>query len=91
MRHPRYQMVHRLEPPADPAGLACLEQRQLQQTACQARCAQAYEACLKTLEPLLQERYAQALQRYEAELDRQAAELRAYALQHWRSWRHGPW
>lgn len=88
---PRYQTVHRLEPPADPAGLACIGKCSDQLAACQARCAEAYQACVQSMEPLFQERYAEALRQYELALDRYAAELRAYELQHWLAWRHGGW
>jgi len=88
---PRYQTVYRLEPPADAAGLACIEQCAQRLTACQAQCAQTYQACVQSVQPLFQERYAQALQRYEEALDRYAAELRAYEIQHWLSWRHRGW
>jgi len=88
---PRYQTVYRLEPPADAAGLACLEKCSAQLAACQAQCAQTWQACVQSVEPLVQERYAQALQRYEEALDRYAAELRSYELQIWLDWRHGGW
>lgn len=88
---PRYQTVYRLEPPADAAGFACVERCAQELTVCQAQCAQTYQACVRSVEPLFQERYAQALQHYEQALDRYAAELRSHELQYWLSWRHGPW
>ncbi len=88
---PRYQTVYRLEPPTDASGLACIEKCSGQLSVCQAQCAQAYQACVQSLEPLVEARYLQALEGYEQALDRYAAELRAYELQYWLSWRHGPW
>lgn len=88
---PRYQTVHRLEPPNDTAGLACVERCAQKLASCQTQCAQAYQSCVQSLEPLFQERYLQALERYAQALDRYAAELRAYHLHYWLSWRHGPW
>lgn len=88
---PRYQTLHRLEPPGDAAGLACVERCAQELTTCQAQCAQTYQTCVQSLEPVVQERYAQALEAYAQALDCYAAELRAYELQYWLSWRHGPW
>lgn len=59
---PRYQTVHRLEPPADAAGLACIEKCSGQLSVCQAQCAEAYQVCVQSLEPLVQARYLQALE-----------------------------
>lgn len=88
---PRYQTVYRLEPPADAAGQACVEQCTGQLSACQTQCAQTYQACVQSVQPLVQERHLKALERYEAELDRYAADLRAYEMHLWLNWRHGPW
>lgn len=88
---PRYQTVHRLEPPTDAAGLACIGKCSDQLAACQVQCTKTYQSCVQSLEPLVQERHAEALQGYEQALDRYAAELRAYELQHWLSWRHWGW
>ena len=88
---PPYQTVYRLEPPADAAGLACLEKCSARLAACQTQGAQTYQACVQSVEPLFQQRYAQALQRYEEALDRYAAELRSYKLQIWLDWRHRGW
>lgn len=89
---PRYQTVQRYEPPADAAGRACLDRCREQQTFCQGRCSDDYQACMRRVEPLVQERYADALKEYGAELDRYWWDLRHYEMQLWQyRGRPNPW
>ncbi len=66
---PRYQITHRYEPPTHPAAVACLEKCAGRLKSCQQSCASTYQACLRRIEPLVEERYNSAIQRYERELD----------------------
>ncbi|MCU0842776.1 MAG: hypothetical protein MUC79_13815 [Thiobacillaceae bacterium] len=86
---PRYQTVYRYEPPTDPAGLACLARCEEKLAACQADCRTRYQACARETEPLVEDRYAAALQAYADELDRYRLELRQYDFGIWASWHHG--
>jgi len=88
---PRYETVHRLEPPDDAAGRACLVQCDEVLKACQSRCSQRYQACVKEVEPKLDEAYAEALRHYAFDLDSYAASLQHYEMQLWLGWHHGPW
>jgi hypothetical protein len=88
---PRYQTTYRYQPPADPAGLACLDKCTQKMEACQSQCQEKYQACLKRIEPKVDERYGEALKRYAIELDRYRAELDHYRLSLSLSWGHYPW
>lgn len=89
---PRYQTIYRYQPPADPAGLACLDKCTRKMETCQTQCQENYQACLKTIEPKkVDERHGEALKRYAAELDRYRLELYQYRLSLSLSWGHYPW
>lgn len=83
---PRYQTLYRYESPVDAAGQACVEKCGQKLAACQDRCKQVYQACLKDVEPLVDERYGEALKRYEDELERYRWELERCQLQLWLNW-----
>ena len=94
---PRYQSVYRYEAPTDAAGRACLEGCARKMADCREQCTTTTQACLKNLEPLLDERHNAALKRYEVELERYRQDLVHYDLQlslSWgypARWRHGLW
>ena len=94
---PRYQSVYRYEAPTDMASRACLEGCARKMAECREHCTTTNLACLKNLEPLLDERHNAALKRYEAELERYRQELAHYDLYlplNWgypSPWRHGLW
>ncbi len=89
---PRYQSTYRYEPPTDAAGRACLEECEHQMTACRDQCATKTQACLKDLEPLVDERYNAAMNRYGIALDCYRQELVQYELYLSMSWGYpSPW
>lgn len=92
---PRYQSAYRYEAPPDAAGRACLEGCTHKMAECREQCAAKTQACLKTLEPLLDERYHAALERYGAELENYRQERLHYdlylSLNGGYPWRYGPW
>lgn len=89
---PRYQSTYRYEPPTDAAGRACLEKCEHQMTACRDQCATKTQACLKDLEPLVDERYNAAMNRYGIALDRYRQELIQYEFYLSMSWGYpSPW
>jgi hypothetical protein len=65
---PRYQITYRYEPPTDPAAVVCLEKCTQKLETCQKNCTSTYQACLKRIEPLVEERYKKSVERYEDEL-----------------------
>jgi len=72
---PRYQSVYRYEAPTDEAGRACLEVCARKIAECREQCTTKTQACLKDLEPLVNERYHAALKHYEMELERYRQDL----------------
>lgn len=62
---PRYQTVHRYEPPADATGRSCLTLCERNLKACKDECAANHTACVQALEPEAQARYEDALEYYE--------------------------
>ncbi len=64
---PRYQVTHRHEPPINPEGIVCLGECTKQLTACQQSCTSTYQMCLQRIEPLVEQRYQEAVIRYESE------------------------
>lgn len=88
---PQYQTVYRYEPPADAKGLACLQGCEQQKESCQTDCKAQYQACQKEIEPLVEERYLQALKEYENDLRHYALTLRQYEIQQWLFWPYDYW
>jgi hypothetical protein len=88
---PRYQAVTRYEPPADPAGRACLEGCEQALTECRGHCAARYQACLKQVEPQAEAHYVEVLEGYAAELSRYRDALDRYRYDVWLGWGHDPW
>ncbi|MFH1494191.1 MAG: hypothetical protein ABIG70_05290 [Pseudomonadota bacterium] len=88
---PRYQSTYRYEPPTDAAGRACLEGCEQKMAACRDRCATRTQACLKDLEPLVDERYNAALSRYGAALEYYRQEQVRYDLYLSMNWGYSPW
>lgn len=67
---PRYQTAYRYEAPTDAVGRACLARCDQSLRACRTDCANAYTACLQSVEPEAKAQHAEALKRYEEELRR---------------------
>lgn len=92
---PRYQSVYRYDAPTDAAGRACLEDCTRKMADCREQCTTKTQACLKDMEPLVDERYKEAMQRYEVELQYYRRDLVQYDLYlslNWgHPWRHGFW
>lgn len=88
---PQYQTVYRYELPADAQGQACVQVCEQKKEACQAECKARYQACQKDIEPLVEERYRQALERYENELRQYALALKQYEIQQWLYWPYDYW
>lgn len=86
---PRYQTVYRYEPPA--GGQACVESCDQALRVCQDHCDQERQACLKTLGPEVEARYAEALRRYANDLNLYRLELERYRYNLWFDWHRGPW
>lgn len=88
---PRYQTVYRYEPPADADARPCLDKCEAALSACQSRCGETRQACLKTLDDEVEQAYAAALRRYAASLDLYRLELERYRFNLWLGWGHGYW
>jgi hypothetical protein len=88
---PRYQTIYRYEAPADQQGRACLENCQGRLSSCQEDCSNAFKSCMNTIEPVLKERYAEALKHYVEEVERYTWDIRHYEMQFWPGWGHGSW
>jgi len=65
---PRYQTLYRYEPPTDVAGKVCLEQCEQKLAVCKNQCQDKYQACVFSIEPMIESRYQESLQRYQNEL-----------------------
>jgi hypothetical protein len=92
---PRYQTVYRYEPPPDAAGHLCLAGCEQKLAMCQSHCKQTYDACAKSVEPLVDERYREAMKRYAMELEQYRWELDRYHMDMALGWGypsawHGP-
>jgi len=88
---PRYQTLYRYEPPVLGAeSRACLEKCEHKLAGCQQQCSTKYQACLGSIEPLVEKRHAEALQRYATELDTYGAALRHYQLNLSMTWGYDP-
>lgn len=88
---PQYQTVYRYELPADARGQACVQACEQERETCQAECKARYQACQKDIEPLVEERYLQALKQYENDLRHYALALRQYEIQQWLYWPYDYW
>lgn len=88
---PRYQTVYRHEAPIGAAAQACVRGCESALSSCRDGCGVAYQACLKTLEPQVEERYGKALEQYAEDLDRYRLDLLHYEFQLWVGWGHDPW
>lgn len=93
---PRYQTTTRLELPDSPAAQPCLAHCEAASKACQSRCSEQREGCLKGIEPEVEKRYGEALQRYAVALDGYRADLERYRFDLWLRrgpgwWWYDPW
>ena len=88
---PRYESHFRYEAPTDSAGIACVKGCERDLEACKDRCAEAYQACLKTLEPQVEAAYVRALERHVSALDHYRRDLEHYQFQLWLGWHRDPW
>lgn len=86
---PRYQTAYRYEPPADPAGQACVAGCEAALADCRGRCEAEWKTCAARVEPEVEDRYLETLKDYEEDLRRYYLELRRYELDVWLGW--GPW
>ena len=85
---PRYQTLYRYEPPTEPAGLACLTQCEQKLSGCKNQCAETRQACLKSIEPLVEARFQQNMQQYQKDLHFYQHALDLYQRQLSFGWRH---
>lgn len=88
---PRYQSTYHYEAPTDATGRACLEKCEQKMASCRDQCATRTQACLKDLEPLVDERYNAAMNRYGTALDYYRQELVHYELYLSMNWGYSPW
>ena len=89
---PRYQTVYRLEPPGDPAALACLADCERELGACTEDCRDRYAVCAEAVEAEGEARYQDALKRYEGARDQYRRDLDRYHLSLSIGWgRGGGW
>lgn len=84
---PQFQTTFRYEAPADIQGKACVQSCDQNRQACQLR----FQACQTSIEPMLEERYRQALKQYEQDLGAYAQALQDYRVQVWMGLSYGPW
>jgi hypothetical protein len=66
---PRYQTLYRYEPPTDVAGKVCLEQCEQKIAGCKNHCEEKYGACVKSVEPMIEQHYEESMRRYQRELN----------------------
>lgn len=85
---PRYQMVHRYEPPTDAAGRSCLARCEQALKTCQDVCATNHAACVRALEPEAQARHADALEQYEGQVAQYRHDVDRYHLSLALGWGH---
>lgn len=78
---PQYQTTVRLIPPTDATGRACVQACEAKKSLCQADCRSRFQACVTSLGPQVETRYAEALKQYEMDLRYYAAALRSYDMQ----------
>lgn len=83
--------MYRYEPPADQQSLACVQACEQKKETCQSDCQSRFQSCQKDIEPLVEERYLQALKQYENDLRHYALMLRQYEIQQWLYWPYDYW
>jgi hypothetical protein len=86
---PRYETIHRYEPPAGGQGQACLKGCEDSLNSCRAECKAAWQACTQGVEAQVDERYAQALKAYAQDLRQYRRELEQYQWDLWLDWGNG--
>ena len=99
---PRYETVHRYEPPVSEEGRACVASCEATRTQCRSDCQAAWAQCTAEVEPQVESHYAQALAEYADELRLYRMDLDRYEWELWLGWHHnysgfwyspwpGPW
>jgi hypothetical protein len=86
---PRYETIRHYEPPASPAGQACVADCERAQAGCRADCQVAWQACAARVEPKVEARYVQALNDYAEELRRYRRDLDLFEWRLWMGWGRG--
>ena len=87
---PRYQTAYRYEPPTDTAGRVALKKCEQKLESCQQRCAAETQICLKSIEPLVENRLAEALKQYESELEQYRLARQRYEISMALNWGYDP-
>lgn len=64
---PRYQTLYRYEPPTTAEGQVCLAQCEQKLAGCKDQCQVKHQACVKSIEPMVESRYQERLQQYKRE------------------------
>lgn len=77
---PRYQLLYRYEPPTDAAGRGCVTRCEQSRKFCLNECRMDYSACVHSIEPEAEARYAEALLRYEGALAQYRSDMDSYHL-----------
>lgn len=85
---PRYQTLYRYEPPTDTAGKVCLVQCEQKLGGCKHQCQEKHQACIKSIEPMIEARYQESLERYKRELHHYQHAVEIYQRQLSFGWRH---
>ena len=85
---PRYETVHRYEPPVSVEGRACVASCEAARTQCRSDCQAAWTQCTAQVEPQVESHYAQALADYADELRLYRMDLDRYEWELWLGWHH---
>ncbi|MGC9457403.1 MAG: hypothetical protein ACP5DC_07735 [Halothiobacillaceae bacterium] len=86
---PRYETTVSYLPPADEAGRACVAGCSEALTACQSDCAERWNACSRSVEPVVQQRFNEAVRQYEILRDQYETDRLFYQINRSLSWGWG--
>ena len=75
---PRYQTVYRYEAPTDAAGRTCLAACEPKLANCQNNCQAQHQACVKSIEPMVEARFQEKLQQFQRNVQNYQLDLGLY-------------
>ncbi|MCP5277826.1 MAG: hypothetical protein H6935_05610 [Thiobacillus sp.] len=86
---PRFETIHRYEPPLSVEAQACLKNCEAALHVCREECQAAWKACADRVEPEVEEHHTKALKDYAADLRLYRRDLDQYQWDLWLGWGHG--
>lgn len=87
---PRFQTAYRYEPPTDSDGRVALEKCEQKLDSCLQRCTAENQICVKSIEPLVETRHAEALKNYETAMQQYRIARQRYEIAMSLNWVYDP-